>query len=95
MAKKDGSVRVLQADVLDSIGKAVDVTPYRARERVKTKPGKDRTNITYFVTLGTHKRMKQYALDNNTSLQQMLDEAVDLLFAAKGEQPIEKTGAKE
>jgi len=41
----------------------------------------DRTNITYFVSPKMHLVMKRAAVDHNTSLQQLLDEAVDLLFA--------------
>ncbi len=74
---------------------AAEAVPYKARDRVKPRLDKTKTNITYFVTLATHRRMKQFALDNNTSLQQMLDEAVDMLFAAHGESAIEKTGAKQ
>lgn len=89
-------VEVSIHDTVAGINKeASEAVPYKARERVKQRLDKTKTNITYFVTLATHRRMKQYALDNNTSLQQMLDEAVDMLFAAHGEAAIEKTGAKE
>ncbi len=65
----------------------------KAGLRVK---GKTKTNITYFVSLATHKRLKQLALDGNTSLQQILDEALDAYFAARGLDPIERaTGARD
>jgi hypothetical protein len=55
------------------------------------KPEKTKTNITYFVSLATHKRLKQHALDNNTSLQQILDEALDTYFSVRGLPPIDRT----
>lgn len=66
---------------------AIDTGTAKAEPRVKSEK---KTNITYFVSLTTHKRLKQHALDNNTSLQQILDEALDTYFAAKGELPIER-----
>jgi len=41
----------------------------------------DKTNITYFVSPEMHMILKRAAVDHNTSLQQLIDEAVDLLFA--------------
>jgi len=41
----------------------------------------DKTNITYFVSPEMHMTLKRAAVDHNTSLQQLIDEAVDLLFA--------------
>ncbi len=58
-----------------------DVKPVIHRSRVPTK---DKTNITYFVTLPMHQKLKRAALDHNTSMQQLLDEAMGLLFAKYG-----------
>lgn len=49
-----------------------------------------RAHVTYYVTLKTHRRMRQYSVEHGVSLQAMLNEAMDLFFAAKGEPPIDK-----
>ena len=69
----------------------IPVETAKAAPRVKMKPEKAKTNITNFVSLATHKRLKQHALDNNTSLQQILDEALDTYFSVRGLPPIERT----
>jgi hypothetical protein len=78
------------------IQKAIPAGTAKAGARVKMKPEKTKTNITYFVSLATHRRLKQHALDNNTSLQQILDEALDMYCSVHALPPIERaTGAKE
>jgi len=71
-------------------GNAISTETAKAAPRVKLNADKRKTNITYFVSLPTHKRLKQHALDTNTSLQQILDEALDEYFSIRGMPPIEK-----
>ncbi len=85
MSKKPGNITAETAAALAE--DAIHTNIAKAAPRVT---GEKKTNITYFVSLATHKRLKQHALDNNTSLQQILDEALDTYFAAKGEPPIER-----
>jgi len=54
------------------------------------KQAKTKQNINYWISLTTHRRMKQYALENGVTLQNMLNEAMDLFFADKGEPPIDR-----
>ncbi len=60
---------------------AGDVKPVVHRSRVTAK---NKTNITYFVTIPMHQKLKRAAVDHNTSLQQLLNEALGLLFAKYG-----------
>jgi hypothetical protein len=60
---------------------AGDIKPVVHKSRAPTK---DKTNITYFMTLPMHRKLKRTALDHNTSMQQLLDEAMGLLFAKYG-----------
>ena len=89
MARKDNKMRTLDSNVLSDLGKASEKQTYKAENRIKN-PDSDKQNITYFVTRATHRRMKSYALDNNVSMQAMINEAMDLFFAEKGEPPIDK-----
>lgn len=76
MAKKDREM--IAASTLNDVKETGPATP-RRRERPKST-----TNITYIVTRSTHKTMRQYALDNETNLQQMLDDLVEKMFEDKG-----------
>jgi hypothetical protein len=85
MSKKPANI---SAETLSSLKvDAIETGTAKAEPRVKSEK---KTNITYFVSLTTHRRLKQHALDHNTSLQQILDEALDTYFAARGEPPIER-----
>ena len=48
------------------------------------RPRREKTNITYYLTLPMHRKLKHLAVDHNLSLQQLLDEAVEMLFAKYG-----------
>lgn len=65
---------------------------YKAQPRVTPKArARGKTNITYFVEIGTHRRLKELALARDTSLQQLLDEAVDEWLARQLEDPIKSS----
>lgn len=87
MAKTNNEIG-LPSDVVVGLGDAKKPKKHQLRRMVRS--GRPTTNITYFVTLATHRRLKEYAFANNTSLQQVMDEAVDLLFTSKDEPQIEK-----
>lgn len=96
MSRKPSSANISAETFAALEGNAISAETVKAAPRVKLKPEKTKTNITYFVSLPTHKRLKQHALDTNTSLQQILDEALDTYFSVRGLPPIERaTGAKE
>ncbi len=85
MIKKNSSISAETAAALS--GDAIKEETAKAALRVRSEK---KTNITYFVSIATHRRLKQRALDRNTSLQQLLDEALDAYFAQQGEPPIER-----
>jgi predicted HicB family RNase H-like nuclease len=43
--------------------------------------------MTFYIPKPTHRRMKQIALDRETSLQKLVEEALDMWLAAQGEAP--------
>jgi hypothetical protein len=49
--------------------------------KLGTRPQREKTNITYYLTLPMHRKLKHLAVDHNMSLQQLLDEALEMLFA--------------
>jgi hypothetical protein len=55
----------------------------------------NKTNITYFVKLEMHRLLKQAAVDRNTSLQELMNEALDLLFAKYGFGPFEPVPSRK
>jgi rRNA processing protein Krr1/Pno1 len=68
---------------------------YEARKKVQDKKGKGRTNITYYMEIETHRRLKQYAFEKNTSMQQVITQALDEFFASKGGTFIDKAGGDD
>ena len=95
MSKKPSTFGVSAETTAALGGDAISTETAKARPQVKMSPEKTKTNITYFVSLATHKRLKQHALDSNTSLQQILDEALDTYFSVRGLPPIERaTGGR-
>lgn len=89
MAKKHSEIEVLPPDVMASLSRGRNNIRHHAEPSAK-KQAKTRQNINYWISIPTHRRMKQYALENGTTLQDMLNEAMDLFFADKGEPPIER-----
>jgi hypothetical protein len=63
---------------------------WQAEQRVKTAPDKKKTNITFFLALSTHKRLKEIALERNTSLQQIVAQAVDEWLAREADGAVYK-----
>jgi hypothetical protein len=45
---------------------------------------KDWVSATFYIPRPTHKRLKAWALENDTSLQQILEEATDAWLARHG-----------
>jgi hypothetical protein len=42
------------------------------------------TNITYYLSTATHRRLKRFGLDNDMTLQAIIDEALDEYFEGRG-----------
>jgi hypothetical protein len=57
-----------------------------AKQRVK---GKDKVGMTFFMSPATHARMREIAFARQTSLQQIVAQAVDEWLAKEGEPPFE------
>ena len=74
-----GKKDMLNTDLQKQLSGEVEPVVHRKRT-----PTKDKTNITYFMTIPSHQKLKRAALDHDTSMQQLLDEAVALLFAKYG-----------
>jgi len=51
------------------------------------RPDKDKVAATFYIPRPTHKRLKEMALARSTSLQQLLEEAVDQWLQRAGEPP--------
>lgn len=62
-----------------------------AQSRLKAD-GEADVSATFFIPRPTHKRMREIALDRNTSLQQLMAEAVDLWLKTNGEGPFYPPG---
>ena len=84
MTKKSMLHPSLEAQLTESAPRET----FKAKPRIKA--GKNKTNITYFVSLPTHRRLKEVAFARGTSLQQIIDEAVDEWLARHLEDPIDK-----
>ena len=67
---------------LEDVGGATERDVYVAKPRVISEK---KTNITFFLARSTHTRLKQLALERNTSLQQLVAEAVDNWLAGQSE----------
>jgi hypothetical protein len=51
------------------------------------RPEKDKVAATFYIPRPTHKRLKSMALERSTSLQQLLEEAVDEWLQRQSEPP--------
>ena len=87
----DQATVTLTPGTMEALGPAIGPARVKAAQRVRSQ---NRTNITYFMSRTMHQKLKRAAVDHNTSLQQLLDEAVDLLFAEYGLGPLEPWHAK-
>lgn len=56
---------------------------------VRGNPEKKKASMTFFIPRPTHERMRAIALSRNTSLQQLVAEAVDEWLAKNGEPPFQ------
>jgi hypothetical protein len=94
MARKSAksSTSVRGAAVLAEIPPLEPVIISAKRDRL-TVGG--RKNISYFVTPATRKRLRQYALDHDTSLQSILDDALDDYCVAHGLGAIERVARRK
>lgn len=86
MAKKDS--QMIEGTTLGKLDTPDTAAPKRRVKDVE----KTEQNITYFVTLGTHKRLKMLAIERNTTLQGLIDDAIDRMLLADGHSPIERRG---
>ncbi len=65
-------------------------TAFRGPEPVPIQAGvrsaspRERTNITYYLSPATHRRLKRFGLDNDMTLQAIIDEALDEYFEGRG-----------
>lgn len=78
--------RGLSAETLGNAS-AAERTPLQAQPR--GEPSKGKYSMTFFLPRPTAMRMKAIALDRNTSLQQLVAEAVDEWLAKRGEPPFQ------
>ena len=65
----------------------IDRAPLTAQ--IRGEPSKAKYSMTFFMPRPTARRMKAIALERNTSLQQLVAEAVDEWLAKRGEPPFE------
>jgi hypothetical protein len=72
---------LVNPDLDDALGGGVEVQPIIPRRRVRTT---GRTNLTYYTRVDMHLKLRRLAADHNTSMQQLVDEAVGMLFAKYG-----------
>lgn len=69
---------------------------YEPKSRVDMHPKrKDRINMTFFMSVATHGRLKALALERNTSLQQLVAQALDKWLAEQAEPPFEPGSNRE
>jgi hypothetical protein len=54
---------------------------------IKRTAEKDVIGMTFYIPKPTHRRMKQIAIERETSLQKLVEEAVDMWLAANSEAP--------
>jgi hypothetical protein len=85
MTKKQQE-HILGADLQGALS---SVAAPRATKVAETRgrPDKDKVAATFYVPRPTHKRLKEMALARSTSLQQLLEEAVDEWLQRAGEPP--------
>jgi hypothetical protein len=67
---------VISSELTDALGEIAMPRATKAAS-VKGKPERDKVSSTFYIPRATHKWLKQTAMDRNTSLQQLLEEAVD------------------
>ena len=85
MVKKSDE-HILSSDLQSTLGK---VAAPRATKVAETRgqPERDKVAATFYIPRPTHKRLKEMALARSTSLQQLLEEAVDEWLGRSGEPP--------
>lgn len=75
---------------LTSLNKASEPEPVRAKPF--RRPGKDRVSCTYTLDPDDYQRLQEIKLTRGTSLQGLLDEAVDTWLISLGEKPLKGRG---
>ena len=68
----------------EALGEQLSERPVAIERKLRVGEQGNKTNITYFVSLEMHRMLKRMTLEENTTLQQLLDEACTLLFAERG-----------
>jgi K+/H+ antiporter YhaU regulatory subunit KhtT len=66
----------------------------KAEKMGKTASETGRFVVTLFLSEETHKQLKQHSLDERTSMQRILEEALDDYFAKKSLSPLVKAPSK-
>ncbi|MGA7323837.1 MAG: ribbon-helix-helix domain-containing protein [Rhodomicrobium sp.] len=85
MSKKPVIGESLAASLSDA---AETKPPLKAK---KLTANKAVVGMTFYIPKATHRRMKQMAMDRETSLQKLVEEAVDMWLAANSELPFRET----
>ena len=75
----------------ETMSGAADTDRPTLAAKTRGKPEKRNASMTFFIPRPTHERMRAIALGRNTSLQQLVAEAVDEWLAKRGEPPFEPT----
>jgi len=73
-----------QNALADMLQEAEDVETYVPMKKVYGKAKEDRTNFTFFVSKEMNAKFHELARAHNTSVQQLLNRASDLLFSELG-----------
>jgi hypothetical protein len=81
MSKKPVISESLAASLSDA---AETKAPLKAKKRTGDKAV---VGMTFYIPKATHKRMKQISFERETSLQKLVEEAVDMWLAANSELP--------
>ena len=71
--------------------------PARAPHKAAKRGNLDKMHVsaTFYVPRPTHKRLKEIIARDDTSLQQILEEALDMWLMRNGEQPFNPEGWEE
>lgn len=78
-------MKTVDRDNVSAMFEAEETKPVIAKKRLYgRKRQKDRTNITYFIGLGMHDKFQGLANSEKTSFQQLMNEAMDMLFNKYG-----------
>ena len=69
---------------------------FTARSRIKpSSRERGRTNVTWFVGINSHYRLKEMTLEKDTTLQQIINEAMNDWLVKEGEKPLESISFKK